>query len=208
MSGRGRQGGGWLAGLIALLVLGALLGRALAYRLYPFPYPRWVRGAATRTGLDPRLVLAVMRTESGFRPWALSRDGARGLMQVTMPTATWIAAQDRLGAPSPARLQEPGYNIMLGSWYLGYLQHRFAGQLPAALAAYNAGPQRVQQWLAAGTWDGRAATVDAIPFPETRRFVRRVLGTYAIYRRLYPGQSRIQRGSVLRFPPTPAAAPR
>ncbi len=189
-AGRGRRGWrarAFLRRLLALLVVvvALALGRDAAYAVFPFPYAPAVRAAARGSGIDPLLVLAVMRTESGFRPRARSRAGAMGLMQLTPPTASWMATQVHLPQPTPARLADPPYNIVLGASYLAHLRAGFGGRIVPALAAYNAGPGPVTTWLAAGTWDGRLATADRIPFPETRRFVQRVLGTYRVYRLLY-----------------------
>lgn len=170
--------------LVVICLGGFLLG---AYVLFPFPYRPQVVAAAGRNGLDPRLVLAVVRAESGFRPDAVSDEGAVGLMQLTPSTAAWVAGQRRLGATvTPADLRDPAYNLASGAWYLAWLLRQFGGRLPVAVAAYNAGPTTVRGWLDAGRWNGRRSDADAIPYPETRGFVRRVLGGYAVYRTLYP----------------------
>lgn len=171
--------------LLCLLVLAVVAARGAAYRLYPDPYPAEVRAASAASGLDRRLLLAVIRTESGFRPGARSADGAIGLMQLTPATAAWIAGWTGLPPPSAQLLADPGYNVRAGAWYLARLRRAFGGRLAPAVAAYNAGPRRVAGWLASGTWDGTAAGSGAIPFPETRRFLQRVLGAYAVYRVLY-----------------------
>ena len=175
--------------LLALLAGLALLYAAWhgAYALYPFPYRAAVQGAAAAGGIDPRLVLALMRVESKFGAQAVSRDGAIGLMQVTPPTGAWIAAQ-RGGAFSPGALRDPAYNIAAGTWYLAYLRGTFDGRITPAIAAYNAGARPVQAWIASGAWDATLSGASSIPYPETRLFVQRVLGTYAVYRLLYPGR--------------------
>lgn len=170
---------------LGVLVLAAWLSRHAAYALYPYPYTAVVRANARAAGLDPLLVLAVMRTESRFRPDVVSSEGAVGLMQVTPSTANWIADQGRWPAATPNRLPEPAYNIALGAWYLGHLRRYFGGRLVPAIAAYNAGPGPVTDWLDSHTWDGLLDSAQRIPFPETRRFVQRVSGAYAVYRLLY-----------------------
>lgn len=171
--------------LVLALGVGALVGGV--YVLYPFPYRAQVTVAAAANRLDPRLVLAVARAESRFRPDIVSRRGAIGLMQLTPDTAAWIAAKRRQPGPvTTADLDEPGENVSFGAWYLAWLLQDFGGRLPVALAAYNAGPSTVAAWLASGQWRGTRADVVDIPFPETREFVRRVLANYGMYRILYP----------------------
>lgn len=175
--------------LARLLVLAACVGALAwgAYTLFPFPYRAQVTVAARQSALDPRLLLAVARAESRFRPDVVSRRGAVGLMQLTPSTAAWIASQRRPETPySPSDLRDPAYNLSAGAWYLARLLQDYADRLPVALAAYNAGPTPVNAWLASGAWAGTRADVARIPYPETREFVRRVLTNYAVYRALYP----------------------
>lgn len=177
----------WIAlGLLVALGAVALAGlvRTGLYVLYPFPYRATVEAQAARAGLDPLLVLAVIRNESRFKPDSVSSRGARGLMQVEPATGAWIAAQH--GADfSPDRLYDPAVNIAYGTWYLGVLQREFSGRTPAALAAYNAGLGRVRAWLRGGVWSGGAGDLSRIPYPETRHFVARVLRDWHVYRLLY-----------------------
>jgi soluble lytic murein transglycosylase len=181
-----------LAVRTALVLLAVVLlfwaGRAAAYSAFPVPYRSAVLQGAAAGGLDPRLVVSVMRVESRFRPGAVSDAGAVGLMQVTPPTGAWVATQRAEGgAYHAAMLRDPGYNVAVGSWYLGYLVRAFGGRVPPALAAYNAGMAPVKAWLRSGRWDATSGGATTIPYPETRLFVQRVLATYAIYRALYPG---------------------
>lgn len=97
--------------------------------------------AARHHGVDPGLLAIMVYTESRGRPEARSPAGARGLMQLMPSTAAEIAATRGLPAPTPARLLDPAYNLDLGAWYMARQLERF-GELPLALAAYNAGPGR------------------------------------------------------------------
>lgn len=189
----------WRRWCAAALVLAAAAWAAdwAAYRAYPFPYRQVLGASAGETGVPPLLVLAVMRTESRFRPGAVSDRGAVGLLQLTPATAAWVATQRWPDGPfRESDLLDPGYNIGAGSWYLGYLLRLYGGHVPAAIAAYNAGPARVSQWLGGGVWDGTAARSLEIPYPETRLFVQRVLATYAVYRLLYPHQAGTDRSTT------------
>ncbi len=161
--------------------------RQALYLLYPFPYRTLIDSAAAGAGLDPRLLAAVIRTESGFRSDAASRKQALGLMQIEPSTGAWIAGKTG-DDPDFAVLDllNPAINVRMGAWYLSELRRQMNGRMLPAVAAYNAGPENVARWLASGGWSGHAADADRIPFGETRVFVERVLSSYRMYRLLYP----------------------
>lgn len=156
---------------------------------YPRPYRDVVSAVEARYGLPPDLVHAVMRQESAFRPNVVSPAGAVGLMQL-MPNTARRAAEEitqQPGAPwvpDPTRPTNILNNVELGGYYLSKLLGMLRGQLPVAVAAYNAGPQAVSRWLAGGedlpvdVWVGR------IPYTETRNYVAIVLGNWLAYRYL------------------------
>jgi soluble lytic murein transglycosylase len=151
---------------------------------YPLGYAESVRSAARAAGLDPYFIAAVIREESSYDPRARSGVGAMGLMQL-MPDTARDVAQD-LGRPLAeiAALWEPPVNITLGSRYLARLQARFQDPL-LAVAAYNAGPHRVQRWVADRPKADMEEFIDQIPFDETRAFAKRVYTSWHHYRRLY-----------------------
>lgn len=138
-------------------------------------------------GLDPAVTLGVIRQESSFDPGALSPTGARGLMQLMPATAQEVARRLGEATSATALTADPAHNMRLGSAYLQAMLDRFGGSLPLAVAAYNAGPARVTEWLAANG-DPRTGAIDwldwieLIPFSETRGYVQRVLENAAIYR--------------------------
>ena len=141
--------------------------------LYPFGWRDAVTASADREGLDPFFVAAIVREESSFYPRAVSRAGARGLMQLMPATARLI------GGPSLAfagvdGLEDPGTNIQLGARFLADLLKEFHDPR-LATAAYNAGPGRVRQWWKARRSDDVEAFVEQIPFDETRQYVKRVM---------------------------------
>jgi len=129
--------------------------------------------------VQPALVLAIMRQESSFDPKIISTAGAHGLMQVMPQTAVELARADHVAA---GPLDDPNVNMRLGTLYLAGLIKRF-GEIPLAVAAYDAGPHRVQQWLDADKPDAGAMTdwIEAIPFAETRNYVQRVLENETVY---------------------------
>ena len=133
------------------------------------------------------MALAVIRQESSFDIAAGSPAGARGLMQLMPATAAATARKLGLPVSLPALTGDPAYNIRLGSAFLRGLLDQFDGSVPLAVAAYNAGPRRVAEWIEANG-DPRGARVDAIdwieliPFTETRNYVQRVIENEVIYR--------------------------
>lgn len=151
--------------------------------LYPLGFWPWVDQYVKETPLDPYLVTALIREESAFSPTALSRAGARGLMQLMPNTAARVAKE--IDLPNPVDLDTPGPNIALGTHYLAGLHEQFAGNLVLTLAAYNAGPRAVRRWLTKSPIQDLDAFVEEIPYTETREYVKRVLGSYERYRTLY-----------------------
>ena len=169
--------------------------------MYPIGYQSTIQQAATLSDVDPLLVASVIRVESKFQKEDVSHAGAIGLMQLMPQTATWVAGQmaktgqaERYGITvgSATDLSVPTTNIRLGSWYMQYLFAQFNGNEVAAIAAYNAGPKRVQQWLASGTWNGELKTIPNIPVGETRHFVDRVFYNYDLYKRIYGADAKWQ----------------
>ena len=129
----------------------------------------------------PGLVLGLTRQESSFDPKIVSNAGAQGLMQLMPQTAVQLARADH-GAAGP--LTDPAINMRLGVAYLSGLLAKFGGVVPYAVAAYNAGPHRVQGWIDPGVVDGTDAMIDwieMIPFTETRNYVQRVLENACVY---------------------------
>lgn len=184
--------GGLLASIGNLDFLAARLAPAAEstpeQRRFPRRYEALVRNAATRHGLDPHLVWAIIHKESAFRPDALSRVGAAGLMQLMPRTAARLAAESKLALEDGREVFEPPLNLALGTRYLRALVDKFRGQLPLVAAAYNGGPGNVAAWL---DWRGRGAELDQfveeIPFRESRGYAKKVVALHAAYRRTYCG---------------------
>ena len=138
------------------------------------------------------LVLAIIRQESGFDRQAISPAGARGMMQLMPGTAKQVSQTLSVPYSRDNLTTDPGYNIRLGRTYLAEMLERFAGSAPLAMAAYNAGPHRVDRWLEQ-FGDPRTGAVDMIdwieliPFHETRNYVQRVSEAEAVYRYLLSG---------------------
>jgi soluble lytic murein transglycosylase len=175
-----------LIGVVAIIILFALSLTPYPWRLlYPLNYQQLIVAEADRAQLDPSLVAAVINVESRWRAEAVSRKGARGLMQLMPTTAEWIAEKTGHTAVSEDDLFAPELNIRLGVRYLKDLLTQFGNDETLALAAYNGGRGNVKNWLEDGIWDGTQDTIEAIPFGETRRYVLKVEAQREIYNRIY-----------------------
>jgi soluble lytic murein transglycosylase len=153
--------------------------------LFPLPYKDDVFVNARERGLDPFDVAALIRQESEFNPAARSRANAYGLMQLMPATGRMVGRQQGMGAVSTGLLLNPGVSIKLGTEYLRQQLSSWDGDLFRTLAAYNAGPGRVRQWLAWSNYREPAEFVESIPFTETREYIQAVLRNADIYRELY-----------------------
>lgn len=171
---------------LALVALVAARGPVFIQRLYhPLRYESQIRQAARRHGVDPYLVAGVVAAESGFDADIVSRAGAVGLMQVLPDTARELSGSRPAGIPAgtrPSDLASPTVNIEYGTAYLGRLLARF-DDTRTALAAYNAGPSTVSKWLRR---PGGKITYADVAFPETKRYVKRVLREAHYFKELYP----------------------
>lgn len=195
-----------------LLIIVALLlyhFNAIGRLIYPIHYKQDIAISAHNFDVDPLLIAAIIRTESNYRPDALSSKQAIGLMQVMPATAQWIIEQAGYSEQMMDHLFEPAVNIELGTWYVRWLLDRFKqvdherdgrtdrdGQvdderdlIATVAAAYNAGPNKVNEWLREGIWDGRHETSSDIPYGETRHYVKRVLHYYSKYKTFYHAKS-------------------
>ena len=153
--------------------------------MFPRPYWQVIQREARRQQLDPYLVAALIRQESRFEADALSSSGAYGLMQLMPGTARQLA---RRRALPESRLYEPELNIQLGTRFLAQLLARFNGSLEKAVAAYNAGGTRVEEWGTRSATADPAEFVESIPVGQTREFVYVVMRNYRFYRDLYAGR--------------------
>ncbi|MBE9030581.1 transglycosylase SLT domain-containing protein [filamentous cyanobacterium LEGE 11480] len=152
------------------------------HSLYPFPFAAEISSWSKQHRLNPMLVTALMRQESRFEPQIKSSVGATGLMQVMPETASFIAGKLNV---KNYNLENPADNIKLGTWYLGYTHDEYDGNSMLAVASYNAGPGAVGGWLEKRKTQDADEFVEAIPYSETRGYVRAVLGNYWNYLRLY-----------------------
>jgi soluble lytic murein transglycosylase len=146
---------------------------------YPTPFREEVTTAARAIGLDPALVYGLIRQESRFILDARSHVGASGLMQLMPATARWTARKVSLEW-KPELITDREVNLRLGTTYLKLVLDDFGGSLAMAAAAYNAGPSRPRRWREGPVLE-TAAWAEAIPFNETRDYVKKVLSNATVY---------------------------
>jgi soluble lytic murein transglycosylase len=166
------------------IALGAPRDARTMRLLYPVLHQDALEAEARRRGVDPVFAAALIRQESNFTPWATSRAGARGLMQV-MPSVGHGVARS-LGYPiwDPVLLYQPDVNLELGMAHLGELIQRYHTPVEI-LAAYNAGVSRVERWNAKAGVDDPEIFAERIPYSETRDYVRIIQRNMDFYRALY-----------------------
>jgi soluble lytic murein transglycosylase len=151
----------------------------------PLRHDDIIRQQANDKNLDPALIASVIYVESRFRDQT-SHAGAKGLMQIMPSTADYIARKSGGTQFVQGDLATPQINIAYGSWYLRYLLDHYHGNTILALAAYNAGEGKVDEWWREAADRGeRFKVADHIPFPETRAYVGKVLDARRAYRREY-----------------------
>jgi soluble lytic murein transglycosylase len=160
------------------------LPRAVQKQVYPDGFSDLVTEHSARYGLDPLLMLALMRQESSFEPRAQSGAEAMGLTQVVPPTARAIAARLGHGDFAPRDLFKPVVSVEFGTWYMAQQLREFDGRPIPALAAYNAGGGNVTRWLQRYGADPDVL-VELIPFAETQTYLRIVYDNYRHYQQLY-----------------------
>lgn len=153
-------------------------------RAYPLKYETLIDGACGQKGLDRALVYAVVRTESGFNPEAVSPVGARGLMQLMPDAFDWVRMRQGKKPESQEMLFDPATNVDCGTEMLRMFLDEF-GSPENALCAYHAGRGRVLEWLENPEYAPDGKNVVNIPYRDTSAYVAKVLKTMETYRKLY-----------------------
>jgi soluble lytic murein transglycosylase len=170
---------------VAMAILSPWADKAVQEISLPLRHDDIIRQQASDKNLDPSLIAGVIYVESRFRDQT-SHAGAKGLMQIMPSTADYIARKSGGTEFVQGDLASPQINIAYGSWYLRYLLDHYHGNTVLALAAYNAGEGKVDQWWREVADRGeRFRVADHIPFPETREYVGKVLDARRAYRREY-----------------------
>ncbi len=153
--------------------------------LFPRPYWDALQKSAGDNGLDAYLVASLIRQESEFYAAAVSKANAIGLMQMLPGTGKQTAHTLGLKNYTPDQLYQPATNLQLGTHYFKSILEHFNGNVEFSLAAYNAGPERVEQWKTSLKFKDAQEFVESIPFTETREYVQAILRNVGVYRRLY-----------------------
>ncbi len=153
--------------------------------LYPTPYKDLLLANREKSKVDPRFVLAIMRQESRFQPYAKSVSAARGLMQFIPSTAIRIANEIQLKEVSTDDLYNPEIAILLSNAYLAKLFLIFPNQLQAVAGAYNAGEKNMMRWFLRAKSDDPDRYVPEIMFVQSKDYVQKVMTNYRIYKAIY-----------------------
>ncbi len=175
-----------VAGLVVVLIASEV-DHAVNKLGLPLTNADVIRKQAAEKHLDPSLIAAVIYAETKFDPRPSSA-GAEGLMQILPETAYFIAHLSGGTRFTASDLATPSINVAYGSYYLRYLLNHYEGDQMLAVAAYNAGLANVDKWVTQADAGGKRLTVAAIPFPETRAYVERVLAAQQDYRAVYARQ--------------------
>jgi soluble lytic murein transglycosylase len=162
------------------------LPRPVWEALFPRPFWSELKRESLKNQLDPYLVASLIRQESEFNPAAISPANAMGLMQLLPTVGKGVARELRIRHFSRDQLLQPNTNLQLGTHYFKQFVDRYGGHIEYALAAYNAGANRVEDWRNNGDFKDMDEFVESIPFTETREYVQAILRNAVLYRSLYP----------------------
>ncbi len=176
--------------VILLLIFFPILkiDKFIMKKIYPKKYEYYIEHYAEEYNLDELLIFAIIKTESNFNEKAKSKSNAIGLMQLMENTAIELANKTQNynanNSISENEIYDPINNIELGTYYFSTLLEQY-GNIGTALAAYNAGMGRVNEWIEKGIIKSDGSDLENIPYQETNMYVRKVLNNYKIYQELY-----------------------
>lgn len=171
--------------ILLLLLLVIVCFNAARSILYPVKYREIVVEYSNKYNLDPNLIFAMIKAESGFDKDAVSAKNARGLMQITDRTGRWGADVLEIKDYVDESLYDPEINILIGCWYISKLLEEFGNDLELALAAYNAGSGNVARWLSDGSISSDGTALKSVPFKETENYIKKVKKFRKIYDDIY-----------------------
>lgn len=182
-----------LFAIIIIILIGFLMLRIFNVKeriltnIYPQNYKEYVTTYCEKYNVESNLVYALIKAESNFNTNAKSNKGAKGLMQLMEKTA--IDINKKIDTPIDEKqilykLNEPDYNINLGTKYLSILIEKY-NNIEIALTAYNAGIGTVDTWIENGTIKNDGSDIEKIPYKETNNYVRKIVRDYKIYKEIY-----------------------
>lgn len=171
--------------IIIILIVGLFLAKdTLLKKFYPLYYEETIEKVSIDYNIDKYFIMGIISTESNFESDAQSHKNAKGLMQIKEETAIWCIEKFNIDATKD-NYTSPEKNIEIGCAYIDYLIKHFNGNKKTALAAYNAGIGRVEEWLKDGEYSKDGKTLYKIPFEETEKYVKKVEIREKIYRYIY-----------------------
>lgn len=171
--------------IIVAVIVGILVLRTY---VYPIKYKEQILEYSKKNNLDPYLTLAIINTESKFNTKATSNKEAKGLMQITEPTAKEINnVTHSVDEINNSTIYDINVNLELGCNYLASLITRYKGNYYIAICAYNAGIGNVNKWIEQGSIPDKLDTTDiTLPFNETTNYLKKVIKAYEVYKIIYP----------------------
>lgn len=173
----------WLLIILLAVVVGSRY--VIKEKFFPYKYQEYVDMYSKEYNLDPLFILSVIKSESNFDDNAHSHKNAVGLMQITVETGEWAANEMGYTTFLKDDLYDEQYNIRMGCWYLRWLGDMFNNNRDLMVAAYNAGPTNVQNWLENEDYSSNGKELEYIPFGETKKYVDKVNTYYNVYEYLY-----------------------
>lgn len=170
--------------IIIMIILGIHAARTF---VYPLEYKEQIIKYSQNNNLDPYLILAIINTESKFNKDAVSNMKAKGLMQITKPTAEEINTMTHSTEQiNDETIYDVDVNLEIGCYYLASLIERYNGNYYLAICAYNAGIGNVNKWLEQNIISSTLDTTDVVlPFEETTNYLKKVIKAYKMYKKLY-----------------------
>lgn len=169
--------------IIAILIVSNF--QWIGKTLYPIKFKEEISIYSEKYNVDPFLIAAIIRVESKYNKNALSPKMAKGLMQIAPITGKWAASELGIKNYEEELLYDPKINIEIGCWYISKLKSQFNSNIELVLAAYNGGSGNVTKWLANSDYSDDGENLKYIPFKETELYIKKVLKTYNIYKKLY-----------------------
>ena len=154
-------------------------------KVYPIKYNEYIEKYSKEYNVDKLLICSIMKAESNFKQDAVSKSGAKGLMQIMDATANETLEKNNNKDIETKSLLDPEKNIMIGTKYYSDLLSDYNQNMLLALAAYNAGIGNVNDWIDKGIIKSDGSNIENIPFKETNMYVRKIVNNYKMYQKLY-----------------------